>query len=138
MSEKPTMSVSQWDAISVGLAVSQRALEEVRENKQCLAALEKQNVALEKQNRELQRELRHAVAELKHARAEHDHKIFNLENDVSSKVSYRGTWRAETLYRPTDVVTRGGRLWFCNIQTTDKPGSSSGWKMMDKEDEGRR
>lgn len=137
-SENPTMSTPQWEAISVGLRVAERALVEVRENKQCLDALEKQNDALEKQNRELKQELKHAVAELKHARAEHDRKIFSLENEIATKTSYRGIWKPDTNYRVCDEVTRGGRTWHCRMPTADKPGTSSAWQMKDKEDSERR
>lgn len=62
MGDKATISTPQWEAISVSLAVSERALEEVRADKPRLDALEKQNAALEKQNHELRDELKRAVA----------------------------------------------------------------------------
>ena len=45
---------------------------------------------------------------------------------------YREVWR-EGEYERGDVVTWGGSAWHCKQQTTDKPGTSSAWKMMVKE-----
>ncbi len=45
---------------------------------------------------------------------------------------YRGVWR-EGENEPGDVCTWGGSAWHCQDKTTDKPGTSSAWKMMVKE-----
>lgn len=50
----------------------------------------------------------------------------------SSVLLYRGVWR-EGLFENGDVVTWSGSAWHCQEPTTDKPGTSSAWKLMVKE-----
>lgn len=45
---------------------------------------------------------------------------------------YREVWR-ESEYERGDVVTWNGSAWHCQQKTTDKPGTSSAWRMMVKE-----
>lgn len=47
-------------------------------------------------------------------------------------IQYREVWR-EGEYERGDVVTWAGSAWHCQQATTDKPGSSSAWKLMVKE-----
>ncbi len=44
---------------------------------------------------------------------------------------YRGVWR-EGEHEPGDVATWSGCAWHCQEKTTDKPGTSSAWKLMVK------
>lgn len=44
---------------------------------------------------------------------------------------YREIWK-EGEYERGDVVTYGGSAWHCQQKTTDKPGTSSAWKLMVK------
>lgn len=44
---------------------------------------------------------------------------------------YRGVWR-EGEHRAGDVATWAGSAWHCNETTTDKPGTSSAWRLMVK------
>lgn len=44
---------------------------------------------------------------------------------------YRGVWR-EGPHEPGDVATWSGSAWHCNEATTDKPGTSSAWRLMVK------
>jgi hypothetical protein len=45
---------------------------------------------------------------------------------------YREVWK-EGEFQRGDVVTWGGSAWHCQQKTTDKPGTSSAWRMMVKE-----
>lgn len=45
---------------------------------------------------------------------------------------YRGVWK-EAEMELGDVVTWGGSAWHCQEKTTDKPGTSTAWKLMVKE-----
>jgi integrin beta 3 len=46
-------------------------------------------------------------------------------------VLYRGVWR-EGPHEAGDVTTWSGSAWHCNEATTDKPGTSSAWRLMVK------
>jgi integrin beta 3 len=47
-------------------------------------------------------------------------------------IHYREVWR-DGEYERGDVVTWGGSAWHCQLQTKDKPGTSSAWRLMVKE-----
>jgi hypothetical protein len=35
---------------------------------------------------------------------------------------YRGVWKEGEAYRAGDMVTWGGSVWHCNVDTAEKPG----------------
>lgn len=46
------------------------------------------------------------------------------------EVRYCGTWRAGETYQPGSLVTDRGSMWFCNGETSTRPGTpSSQWSL---------
>jgi hypothetical protein len=63
-------------------------------------------------------------------------KIEQLEKRVEelerSQKTYLGVWKEGREYSPHSEVTSDGARWLCHKRTTDKPGSSADWVMMEK------
>lgn len=59
-------------------------------------------------------------------------RIAELERGQKGLISYRGVWREGDDYREHDVTTHSGCLWFCQTPTTERPGSSNDWRLMQK------
>jgi integrin beta 3 len=57
-------------------------------------------------------------------------KQFDFEVPVAL---YRGVFRDGETYRPGDLVTKGGSLWYCDTKTADPPGDGKpGWTLAAK------
>jgi hypothetical protein len=55
-------------------------------------------------------------------------RILELEQQVemlkSGGITYKGVWQPGT-YRQGQLVTSGGSLWHCNVETCSRPGENS-------------
>jgi len=49
-----------------------------------------------------------------------------------SQKTYLGVWKADREYSSHSEVTHDGARWFCHKRTSDKPGSSADWSLMEK------
>ena len=45
---------------------------------------------------------------------------------------YRGVYVSGQEYAEGSVVTHSSTTWHCNVQTSDRPGTSDSWQMMAK------
>jgi hypothetical protein len=45
---------------------------------------------------------------------------------------YVGIWKEGKEYSPQSECTHDGARWFCHKRTSDKPGTSADWSMMEK------
>jgi hypothetical protein len=52
-------------------------------------------------------------------------------NELERK-GYVGIWREGREYSPQSECTHDGARWFCHKRTSDKPGSSADWVLMEK------
>jgi hypothetical protein len=52
-------------------------------------------------------------------------------------MEYVGVWKeSDTPYRPAEICTDRGTLWYCREVTHDRPGTSGGWQLMVKNKNG--
>jgi hypothetical protein len=67
--------------------------------------------------------------------------IVALEKQVSElqarlaeveRKGYVGVWKADREYSPQSEVTHDGARWFAHKRTSDKPGTSADWQLMEK------
>jgi hypothetical protein len=49
-----------------------------------------------------------------------------------SQKTYLGIWKADREYTPQSEVTHDGARWICHKRTTDRPGTSADWSMIEK------
>jgi hypothetical protein len=49
-----------------------------------------------------------------------------------SQKTYLGVWKDGREYSPHSEVTHDGGRWFCHKRTSNKPGSSADWALMEK------
>jgi hypothetical protein len=57
----------------------------------------------------------------------------------SPVLTYDGTWEADRAYRRGAVMTDRSALWHSQVEgASDRPGSSSAWKLMAKTTQGSR
>ena len=49
-----------------------------------------------------------------------------------SRQTYLGVWKEGREYSSQSEVTHDGGRWFCHKRTSDKPGSSADWSLMEK------
>jgi hypothetical protein len=62
-----------------------------------------------------------------------EQRIAELEQQLAECLKDGGTWRAEKLFRPGEVVTYRGVPWVCNeANTNERPGRSKTWRLMAK------
>jgi hypothetical protein len=45
---------------------------------------------------------------------------------------YVGVWKADREYSPQSEVTHDGARWFAHKRTSDRPGTSADWQLMEK------
>jgi hypothetical protein len=55
-----------------------------------------------------------------------------IEELERSQKTYLGVWKAGREYSPQSEVTHDGARWYCCKSTSNKPGASADWTLMEK------
>lgn len=122
MSDKPAVSASQWDAISLALTVSQAALTEVRAQGKLDGLAKYAPEFLEKFVEPL----------IKSRTRPHEERIRAIEQ--RRLLEDAGTWNKNSEYFCGQVAQHDGSAWTCQRDNTsrDQPGKSDSWKLLVK------
>lgn len=132
-----TPRYSIWDSIMAALALSQRAIEEVR----ALARIPgpKGDPGNKGEKGEPGNPGRDGMGFENLAFAYDGSRTFSAvfkkgeaEKRFDFKVAvplYAGSFKTGTAYEKGDMVTSDGSLWHCNVPTTDKPGDNKSWQL---------